>query len=99
MMEIDSDRNLLVFGLWPVDTESHRHVQIRTLLQNSGHVRKDSFLNLPVRHDGDRFRSESSRVRTLARRYREPPSRSDSDTPAKLWSRPERFVFESARST
>src|SRR6185436_6070597 len=41
--------------LWTVDAERNGDVQIRTLLKHTGHVRKDSFLNLPVRHDVNRF--------------------------------------------
>ena len=41
--------------LQAIDAERNRHVQTRTLFEDTRDVGKDSFLNLTVRHDVDRF--------------------------------------------
>src|SRR4030095_15258144 len=38
-----------------IDTQGHSYVQLRALLENPGHIRKNSFLNLTIGHDVNRF--------------------------------------------
>ena len=47
--------DLLVLVFEAVDAEGDRHVQVRALFQNSRHVRDDALLDLPVRHEINRF--------------------------------------------
>ena len=47
--------NLVVLFLQAVDTHRDRDVQVGTLFQNARDVGEDSFLNLSVRHQVNRF--------------------------------------------
>src|SRR4030095_1125777 len=47
--------DLLMLRFWSIDSQGNCNVEIRTLLKNVGYIRKDSLLNLSVRHDVDRF--------------------------------------------
>src|SRR5258708_40151032 len=47
--------NFLVLVLQSVNSKSNSHVEIRTFLQDSCDIRKDSLLNLSVGHNVDRF--------------------------------------------
>src|SRR4030095_12529777 len=47
--------DLFMLRFWSIDSQGNCNVEIRTLLKNLGYIRKDSLLNLSVRHDVDRF--------------------------------------------
>src|SRR2546421_9740507 len=56
--------NLVVLLLQSVDTHCDRHVQVRAFFENARDVRKDSLLNLSVRHQVNRLKIVVSIERT-----------------------------------